>query len=245
MPPPWRWRSFTTTSVGGTVDEQSRKQIERTLADSDQVSEPDREGPVEPEIPSDRRRNFRSPNFSRMRTTWRGEDKIVIEEIRVQAGKVLNAMFGDAFGIMERLHRLVREPQVNPSDGTLRLDPDGRPVWRVHDNGMPVEDWSNLGDRERLQFLYEITTHLFTWEQLAAELWGEAMLAKVAWEERFADGFTGVVKGTVDDKVQAGTVHSLDERYFAVFQAILSRKADALVRSMSRLEQRLKDTTQL
>lgn len=228
------------------MDDKDRKQIERVLSDADRPLSPGGDEPTEPDLPDDRRRNFRSPNFSRMRTSWRGEDKIIIEEIKVQAEKLMRAQFGDAFAIMDRLYNLVREPEVNPADGTLRLGPDNRPRWKVHANGMPVEDWSNLGDRDRLQFLYEITTHLFTWEQRAAELWGEAMLAKVAWEERFADGFRSLEgRQTVDDKVQAGVRYSIEERYFGVFQSIISRRAEALVRAMSRLEQRLKDTSQL
>lgn len=227
------------------MDEQSRKQIERTLADSDRPIDPSTEEPATPEVPSDRKRNFRSPNFSRMRTTWRGEDKIVIEEIKVQARKVTEALFPEAHGIMDRLYLAVREPLIGP-DNQVRTGPDGRPVWRCHDNGSPVENWTLLSDHDRRNALFEITTHLFEWEQRAAELWGEAMFAKVSWEERFADGFMEPQgRQTVDDRVQAGTKSSIEERYFAVFKALLSRKADALVRTMGRLEQRLKDTSQL
>jgi hypothetical protein len=38
---------------------------------------------------------------------------------------------------------------------------------------------------------------------------------------------------------------SMEDRYFAIFQSVLSRRAEALVRSMTRIEQRLKDTAQL
>jgi hypothetical protein len=225
------------------MDEKSRQQINRVLADSERPLSPGGSEPVEPDLPDDRRRNFRTPNFSRMRTSWRGEDRIVIEEIKVQAEKVMRSQFGGAFALMDRLYLLVREPEISP-DGTMKTGPDGRPTWKVHDNGSPVENWLRISDRERLQYLQEITGRLFEWEQVAAGLWGEAMLAKVAWEERFADGFQNVPgKSTVDDKAQAGVTHSLDERYFGVFKSILSRRADALVRAMTRLEQILMQVT--
>jgi hypothetical protein len=39
-------------------------------------------------------------------------------------------------------------------------------------------------------------------------------------------------------------MEAADERYFAIFESVLSRKADAIVRSMERLSQRLKDVMQ-
>jgi hypothetical protein len=49
-------------------------------------------------------------------------------------------------------------------------------------------------------------------------------------------------KPTIDDRTQWGHQFSAEERYFAVFRSVLSRKADALVRSMERLRRMLEST---
>jgi hypothetical protein len=71
-------------------------------------------------------------------------------------------------------------------------------------------------------------------------MWGSAMFAKGIWEEAFAYGYTTPRgKFTIDDRTQFGHLQSIEERYFAIFQSVLSRRADALVRSLQRLENML------
>ena len=100
-----------------------------------------------------------------------------------------------------------------------------------------------LGIKQREDFLFRITTKMFEWKQTQADLWGEAMFAKAMWEERFSDGFVNAVgsRPTVDDKTNQARAHATDERYYAIFRATVSRRADALVDSMGLISQRLKD----
>ena len=90
--------------------------------------------------------------------------------------------------------------------------------------------------------MVDLTINLVFWEQRAADAWGESMFAKASWEERQAIGYDAPTRGTVDDRHAKGTIDSREERYFAILQAYRSRKADAMVRSMERLAQRLKDS---
>ena len=112
-----------------------------------------------------------------------------------------------------------------------------------------MEDWSLLGHTQRSDFLDAITMHLWEWEQTAVDAWAEAMYAKVAWEEKFANGYIKLPgnaisgKPTIDDRTQTGHSFSAQERYFAVYCSALSRKADALVRSMTRIQRLLENTT--
>jgi hypothetical protein len=46
----------------------------------------------------------------------------------------------------------------------------------------------------------------------------------------------------VEDRTQNGHLGAREERYLAIFLAARSRKAEALVKSMDRIGQRLKDT---
>lgn len=221
---------------------RQQAQIQRVLHESGRVGDE----PLQLDPRPDRVRTFRGVNLSRMRRSWRPDDYVIMQEISAQAERWLQTRFLAAFDIMDRIFSVVRTPRIGSDDKPL-LDASKRPVWEVNDLGMPKEDWSALGDRDRLGFLYEITTHLFEWEQSEADQWGLAMYAKGVWEESFALGFTAPAGGkvTVESSSQAGHLASMEDRYFAIFQAVLSRRAEALVRSMTRIEQRLKDTAQL
>lgn len=220
------------------IDDDTEAQIRRALdnADAPLGSET---GMLDP----DRTRESRTPNFARMRLEWSGRDGAMMASVHETVQRILFERFTMAYELMHQLFSVIREPVINEVTGEVETDQHGWPVWRRTSVGGYMEDWSRLTDTERENLLYKITAYMFEWEQSAADLWGESMFAKAAWEERFASGFLNSQGKTVDDRNQSGRLSSQEERYFALFQSLLSRKAEALVRSMLHLSQRLKDTT--
>jgi hypothetical protein len=219
-----------------TDPQQMQKQLDRIRKDQDRLPQGTDEEPLAPDIPPDRTRQFSHVNFQRMRTDWPAEDKVKLQEIGRLADQVIAARFADAWWLLERLYRVVREPQVT-LDGEPVKDLAGHIRWKRNAEGFYIEDWSRLGDAERSDFLHELVIHMVEWTQQAATMWSSAMFAKGIWEEAFAWGYTTPrEKLTIDDRTQRGHLVSIEERYFAIFQSVLSRRADALVRSLQRLE---------
>jgi hypothetical protein len=211
-------------------------QLARIRKETDRLPQADREEPLAPDIPPERTRQFTHVNFSRMRTDWPAEDKTKMQEIGRLADNVLAARFADAWWLLERLYRVVREPRVT-TDGEVIRDLAGHIRWKRNEHGFYIEDWSRLGDAQRDDFLHELVIHMVEWRQQAAVMWGSAMFAKGIWEEAFAYGYTTPRgKLTIDDRTQAGHLDSIEERYFAIFQSMLSRRADALIRSLAGIE---------
>jgi hypothetical protein len=204
----------------------------------------DFETPAEVDVHEDRTKETRTPGFTRMRTDWHGHDAPLISMILQTAEDRVLTNFADAYQIINDIYDIVREPEVN-DDGEVLTDRYGFPVWAKTVSGRYIEDYSRLGSKERDEFLFQINTRLFEWEQKAADAWGEAMFAKAQWEERFAVEFSDTSQGgrkTDEAMTQRARAGSRDERYFAIFESLYSRKADALVRSLERLGQRLKDS---
>jgi hypothetical protein len=215
------------------------KQLDRVMreaqGDMDDLTE------VDPH--PDRTRELRTPGFSRMRLEWSGPDAQVLTTVMGAVQGALMRIFPMAYEVMHQIFLDVREPEVHPSTGEIMQDQYGFPMWKKKLTGTYIEDWSALTDRRREHFLHQISAHLFEWEQASQDLWGEAMFAKAAWEERFAWGYTTSEGKTIGDRTQRARQASQEERYFAIYRTLLSRKADALVRSMQLINQRLKDTT--
>lgn len=219
-------------------------QIRRALSDMEDVDEP-----AEVDIDPDRTQETRTPGFSRMRTryAWSEPDAQIVRDLQHYADRVIHQQFDEAFQVQVEIYWEVREPEPDPQTGEVLYDEHGMPIWRRTPSGAFREDWSRLSYRKRDDLLYRITTHLFEWEQYAAAEWGNAMFAKGQWEEVFANAFVADVEGmrdTIDARTQQARAASIEERYRAIFRALVSRKADAVVRSMSLLQQRLKDTRQ-
>lgn len=198
--------------------------------------------PIEVELPEEREKTFRTPGFARMRLDWSSDDRKVIQHAQgVVEGRII-ANFIDAYQVMHEIYDLVRTPEVDPETGEIKTDQWGFRVWKRTESGSYEEDWSKLTLREKERFLFTITTRLFDWEQRAADAWGEAMFAKAQFEERFAIAFDAPMHGTVDDRRAKGNIDAREERYFAIFLTLYSKKSEAVVRTVALIAQRIKDS---
>jgi hypothetical protein len=203
------------------------------------------ETPAEVDLHDDRTREMRTPGFSRMRVDWNGPDATVIAAVIKMADDRVAVKYTDAYQIMNDLYMIVRLPMADQQTGEIITNRHGWPEWERTESGRYVEDYSRLGIKEKDDFLMQITTRLFDWEQMAAENWAEAMFAKAQWEERFSTAFTNPAEGTrrTDEGLtQHARYDSREERYFAIFESLVSRKSDALVKSMERIALRLSQT---
>jgi hypothetical protein len=193
-------------------------------------------------LPEEREEWFRNPGFQRMRTDWTGKDKAQMDRLQVVIDKAVFDTFPEAYSIMSDIYDIVREQEVNESTGQLLVDAYGFKVWKRNPlTNLYYEDWSLLSYRDREDFLFRITTQLFEWEQRAADLWTRAMFSKGMFVERFSIEYDAPIHGTIDDRNARGK-EAAEERYFALLNSAVSRKAEALVRTMTNLQLRLKDT---
>lgn len=209
------------------------------------VQEESQEADRRPEVDlhDDRTREFSHLGLSRMRLDWREGDAQAMVDLHRMIENVVLEHFGAAYQIMNDLYEIVREPNVLEG-GEIETDEHGFTVWERNESGAFIEDYSRLGSKEVKDFLFKITTRLFQWEQDAAKLWGDSMFAKAVWEQQLAQGYQDSRSNgarTVEDRTQAARVSAREDRLFALFQSVVSKRADAVVRSMSLLSQRLKD----
>jgi hypothetical protein len=194
--------------------------------------------PLTPSAPE--RRRFASPAFQRIRVVWEHEDAETVSRLKAAVERRMADEYADAYRVLNDVWDIVRRPKLD-GDGDPVRDLHGMVVWEVDRYGRHLEDWTNLTMRKREDLMYSITTHLAVWEQQAADAWSEAMFARARWEEEFAVNFDEApgLKETVDSRTQYAQRHAADARYFAVFLAAYSRKAEALVKSIERLSYRL------
>lgn len=199
--------------------------------------------PIKPELPDERKRKFDTAGHSRMRIDWKPEQRRELSQHHNVVQRRLMDNFPDAFDLLVEIWNVVREPVM--VNGEILRDPITQlPEWRQTPTGGFIEDWGKLTARERERFIYQLTTRLTIWEQRAQEAWYESMYAKVTWEMSFSDGFAqldGGMKDTVEGRTARGKLVAREDHFFAILSTYYSRKAEALVRSLERISQRLKD----
>lgn len=195
------------------------------------------------ELPDERKRRFQTTGFSRMKSDWDTEQSRFVRIMHRNIDDHLRKAFADAYALQEELFLLVRTPAV--FNGEPVVSPDGSPEWkRKPGTGDFEEDWNRLNAKQRERFLYQITTRMFSWEQRAAEAWAESMYAKVIWEQEFSAGYDELPQGskdTIEGRTARAKMAAAEDQLLAIFKTYYSRKTDAVVRSMERLAQRIKD----
>lgn len=229
-------------AVAGAVEIDEARRVERAL---ETVSEGADE-PMEVDPHPDRTRQFTNLGFARMKTAWSPEERQVVDVAKDVVEQELLRRFADIYQVLFQFYSLVRDPVVD-GHGEVVKDENGWPLWKVDESGSAIEDWSLLTEKDKEHFLHLITTRLVLWEQNSDDLWGDAMFAKALWEERFSDSFVTAPKvegrrPTEADRTQHAQGLARDDRYFAIFMSLRSKKAQSLVRSMERIAMRLKDT---
>jgi len=219
-------------------DDRTEDQIIR-----DESAEADRPMSVEPH--DDRTQEFTPRREGRMRHDLRPEDQDAVDGLRGIADRIMLERFGDAYVIINDLYEIVREPLVDPVTQEIQEDEHGFTMWARTDTGGYIEDYSRLTSAHVRDFLFRITVRLFAWEQEAASIRGDAMYAKAIWEQALSQGYQDARSApggrTVEDRTQAARRHAREDRFAGIFQTTLSWRADALVKSMNLLSQRLKD----
>lgn len=219
-------------------DEDDRSEDRVIREEADQAEQPMTVDPHD-----DRTHEFERVGLSRMRTEWSAEDGEAVAGIHAIVEREMLLRFAGAYQVMNEIFDIVREPHLLPG-GEIATDTYGFTIWARTETGSYVEDYARLGHKEIEHFLFKITTQLFEWEQQAARLWGDAMFAKAVWEQALARGYRDARTSgarTVEDRIQAARLSSGDDRLFGIFRTLISRHAEALVRSMNLLGQRIKD----
>ena len=183
---------------------------------------------------------MRTPKFMRLRTSWTREEGMLMRQVFSECDTIIANTFGDAMAILGEIMDQIREPLT--VDGEVQHDAAGKPIYRRNAYGGYVEDFTRLTQRQMSDYVGRITVRLFAWEQEAATLRGVALFSKAQFEERFAIAYDEPIgRVTVEGRQAIANSDAAEERYHAVFRTMVSHRADAVVRSMERLGQRLKD----
>jgi hypothetical protein len=194
-------------------------------------------------LPEERTTAFgRRAGHSRMRLEWRPADAEVRQAMHRKVNELIMDAFADAFLIVDQIRCAVRTEELDAAGAPI-LDATGNKVWRRLPGGAYEEDWLRLAPGERENLMFVVTLGLFDWTRRAADFKSDARFAKGVFTEWFAWHFNnyGDGKSTVDARNAHANVNAAEDRYFALFVSWLSERADAVVRSMELLSQRLKD----
>lgn len=192
-------------------------------------------------------RSTQDPNRNKLLTkikfSWNPEDKNALLQIRASVSGMLDKVFGDTFTAIDRLYEQARVPDVN-EHGVVRLDSEGRIMWKMDEYGRPLEDWSQIDGVDIEKTLMDLARIKLVTTQVTSELYSEALFAKHILDDQWYEQYDKPVQGTQGDRTAKANRETQQEKYHAFFRYLLWEKANTFqkeIQSLSRLLEKIRE----
>ena len=169
--------------------------------------------------------------FTKIRFSWRPEDKAILERIRIAADSQFQEMCESFINAIDGFYSSLWVPEQ-------RL-PDGRTVWKTDQHGNPVEDWSQLTGQDIEQTLMNMQRIKLQVAPMVNELFLNALYARHVASDTYDDTWTSVLDGTQGDRTARSNRESREDRYHAYFQYYLWSTANTFVNEVTNFMVRL------
>jgi hypothetical protein len=176
--------------------------------------------------------------FTKIRFSWRPEDRAFLDRVRVSADAVFQECFADAITIIDGFYASLWVPEVD-ANGMVRRAADGRPVWQKDENGSPLEKWDQLCGQDIEQALMGLQHVKMQVEPQINKLFLEAIHARTVASDIYDDAWVGVMEGTQGDRTARSNRESRKDRYHAYFRFYLWSVTDSFMKEINQFCRRL------
>lgn len=175
--------------------------------------------------------------FSKIRFTWRAEDRATLDRIQMSAEAMFDQAFADAIDALDWFYLQLRVPATK--DGQLLTDAMGRTVWVQGPDDKPLESWSQLTGQDIEQTLVNLDRIRFTLVPQVNKLFLEALYARHVSQDIYDEKWTKVMDGTQGDKTASSNKESRVDRYHAFFRFYLYSVAKTFLDEITAFQKRL------
>lgn len=179
--------------------------------------------------------------FTKVRFSWKPEDKAMLDRIRVAADAMFSEAFEDAIALIDDFYLALRVPQTREIDGAemVLLDGTGRPVWKKDERGHVVEDWTQLTGQDVEQTLANLARVRFSLVPQINQLFLEAVYARRVASDAYDDSWFSMMEGTQGDRSARSNRESREDHYGAYFRFYLHSVADTFLKEITAFEKLL------
>lgn len=176
--------------------------------------------------------------FTKVRFSWRPEDRAALEQIRMSADGVFEDAFGVAITLIDDFYSLLWTPEVD-GNGLVKRYADGRTVWKKGPDGRPVEDWGQLTGQDIEHTLMNMQRLKMEMAPQVNQLFLEALYARTSANDVADDAWVSVMEGTQGDRTARANRASRQDRYHAYFRFYLWSTAKTFLEEITAFMRRL------
>lgn len=173
--------------------------------------------------------------FSKLEFKWKAEDQLILDRIRAACNTVTMNEYRALQRTLDELYENIRVPELTPNGFPL-TDEKGRFVWKRHENGRLVEDWSRMDGMDLEVSIFNLQRSRVELATRTNELLQEAIFAKHIFNDEYYEGYRSLVEGTQGDRTAQANRSTREEKYFSFYRFCLWQSADVLLKEISNLQ---------
>lgn len=177
--------------------------------------------------------------FTKIRFTWRPEERAMLDGIECGSDRVFQELFADAIDEVDSFFAALWVPETDPNTGIARRDVNGRLVWRRNSDGKPLEDWDQLTGQDVEQVLMNLERVKLEIVPRINQLFLEALFARHSASDAYDDAWTSVMEGTQGDRTARSNRESRQDRYHAYFRYYIWSMSNVFLQEITMFMRRL------
>lgn len=185
----------------------------------------------------------RSGLFTKISFNWRPEDRAILDRIQGSADGMVEEVFGEAIGAIDRLYEQLRVPETVTHGGheVVCRDSSGRVMWKRNPAGKTIEKWDQLTGQDIEMTISDLLRLKLLIAPEVNRMLNEAIYAKHVAADAYDEAWGTVVQGTQGDRTAKANRSSRTDRYHAHFRYVLYSTANCLLREIAIFISRLSD----
>lgn len=169
--------------------------------------------------------------FTKIRFSWKPEDRAALDRIRIAADAVFEEGFSDSIKVMDDFFLQLRIPEHR--EGIVIRDASGRPVWKKDEQGHFIEDWNQLTGQDVEYTLAKLSELRMVVSSQVNRLMLEALYARHAASDVYDDTWGSLMDGTQGDRTARSNRASRQDRYHAFFRFYLYSVTDTFLKEIT------------
>lgn len=155
--------------------------------------------------------------FSKIRFSWKPEDRAILERIRISADALVEEGFTAAIEAIDWFYLQLRVPKID-GNGQVVKNAEGRTVWEADELGRPVERWSQMTGDDVEKTLADLERIRFVVAPQVNQLLLEALMARHVAQDTYDETWASMMDGTQGDRTARSNRESRVDRYHAYFR---------------------------
>jgi hypothetical protein len=215
-----------TSSLGDLAESAIKKLIADTSAPVEEATSITEEAALNDNLLS-----------SKIRFSWRPEDRVILDRIRIAAEAECQEAFADMLGVLDNFYMQLRIPEQR--EGIVVMGADGRPVWKRNEKGQILESWNQLTGQDVEYALANLARLRMSVASQVNQLFLEAVFARHAASDLYDDAWFSRLEGTQGDRTAWSNRESRQDRYHAFFRFYLYSTAKVFLDELNTFDKLL------